>query len=362
MTIHATGGALEATAVSKKLGRQRVLEDISLSVSAGSTTAIVGPSGAGKTTLLRIIAGFLTPDAGDIRLDGRLITGTPPHRRRIGLVAQDGALFPHLNVARNIAFGMDSAGLGRTQRMERVAELLDLVSLPADYASRRPDELSGGQRQRVALARALARKPDLILLDEPFSSLDAALRERTRKAVQKVLRATGSTALLVTHDQDEALSFANQVAVLTEGRLRQAGEPQSIYTEPSDLEIAQFLGDAVVLPATVTGGVADCVLGEVSLRNTIEDGSATLMLRPEQVAVVPAGEGVLGVVLDSDYFGHDTTATVRIHGDETIVRLRQLNSVPLEPGTTIGLLVEGRGSIYPAQKETTTRIDLASNV
>ena len=349
MTTHAAGGALDVEAVSKTLAGHSILEDISLSVPAGTATAIVGPSGSGKTTLLRIIAGFLSPDTGRISLDGRPITDTPPHRRRIGLVAQDGALFPHLNVARNIAFGLADSDKGRSIRNERVAELLDLVSLPADYGSRRPAELSGGQRQRVALARALARKPDLILLDEPFSALDAALRERTRKAVQKVLRATGSTTLLVTHDQDEALSFADHVAVLTQGRLRQTGEPQSIYSKPDDLEIAQFLGEAVLVPAEVTDGAAACILGDIPLLNTIADGPGTLLLRPEQIAVVPAGEGVLGVVLDSDYFGHDTTATVRIHGTETVVRLRQLNTAPLPPGKTVGLVVRGRGSIYPTQ-------------
>lgn len=349
MSLHTTDGALALEAVSKRLGGQTVLDDIWLTVPGGSTTAIVGPSGAGKTTLLRIVAGFSTPDAGQVHLDGRAITTMPPHRRRVGLVAQDGALFPHLNVARNIAFGVDAAGLSRRERQERVAQLLELVSLPVEYGSRKPDELSGGQRQRVALARALARKPDLILLDEPFTALDAALRERTRKAVQKVLRDTGSTALLVTHDQDEALSFADQVAVLTSGQLRQTGAPQSIYAEPTDLEIAQFLGDAVILHATVSNGVATCVLGDIPLRNSIADGPATLLLRPEQIAVVPPGQGVLGVVLDSDYFGHDTTALVRLHGEETTIRLRQLNAVPLEPGTTIGMVVQGRGFIYPAK-------------
>lgn len=347
MTAEFSGGALSVKSVSKRLAGQSILEDISLDVPAGSTTAIVGPSGSGKTTLLRIIAGFIRPDAGAIHLDGRAITTTPAHRRSVGLVAQDGALFPHLNVTRNIAFGLDGSGMSSRGRKDRVAELLDLVSLPADYGSRRPDQLSGGQRQRVALARALARGPDLILLDEPFSALDAGLRERTRKAVQKVLRATGTTALLITHDQDEALSFAEQVGVLTEGRLRQAGEPQLIYSEPADLATAEFLGEAVILEADVTGGVATCALGEIPLRNTIDDGPARLLLRPEQVAVVPAGQGVLGVVLDSDYFGHDATASVRIHSQEAALRIRQLNTAPLEPGETVDLDVRGSAVAYP---------------
>lgn len=347
MTAHSPGGTLSLDSISVSLDGQRIIHDLSLKLPAGTTTAVVGPSGSGKTTLLRSIAGFLRPDAGEVHMDGSPVIALPVHRRSIGLVSQDGALFPHLSVARNIAFGLGAFHMGRHRRRERVAELLELVSLPEEYGGRRPDQLSGGQRQRVALARALAPEPQVILLDEPFSALDAGLRERTRKAVQKVLRTTGTTALLVTHDQDEALSFADQLAVLTDGRLRQIGQPQDVYSEPADLETARFLGEAVVLDAAVTAGRARCALGEIPLRNTVQDGRARVMLRPEQVAVVPADQGVLGVVLDSDYFGHDATATVRIHGQDETIRIRQLNVPPPAPGETIGLVVHGRGPAYP---------------
>lgn len=347
MSTRYRGGALRIDTLSVNLAGQGILHDASLEVAAGTTTVVVGPSGSGKTTLLRTIAGFVSPHAGEIRLDGSPISKLPVHRRSIGLVAQDGALFPHLSVAGNISFGLDSSTMSRRQVRHRVAELLELVSLPTDYGARRPHQLSGGQRQRVALARALASVPQVILLDEPFSALDAGLREKTRKAVQKVLHSTGTTALLVTHDQDEALSFADQVAVLTEGRLRQVGDPQEVYSRPADLETAQFLGEAVVLTASVTGGVAKCALGEIPLRNSVHDGEAHVILRPEQIAPAPTGEGALGVVLDSDYFGHDTTATVRIHGEDQLIRIRQLNTEPAAMGATIELSVHGRGTAYP---------------
>lgn len=354
MTARYSGGTLNIESLSVELSGQRLLDDISLDLPAGSTTAVVGPSGSGKTTLLRSIAGFLIPRSGEIRLDGTDITRLSVHRRSIGLVAQDGALFPHLSVARNIAFGLDNGSLDRRQRKRRVAELLELVSLPQDFGRRRPDQLSGGQRQRVALARALAPAPQVILLDEPFSALDAGLREKTRKAVQEVLRSTGTTALLVTHDQDEALSFADQVAVLTAGMIRQAGEPQSIYSHPADLETAQFLGDAVILGATVTAGMATCALGRVPLRGSESggtrgvEGQAQVMLRPEQIEVVPAGKGTPAEVLEADYFGHDTTVTMRVHGEEGTIRVRQLNVVPPVAGETVGLVVKGTAAAYPA--------------
>lgn len=336
-------GTLQLTGISHRYGAHQVLHNVTLECPAGTATAIVGPSGSGKTTLLRTAAGFLTPSQGQVMLDGTDITSRPAHRRSIGLVSQDGALFPHLSVGRNIGFGLPRGQRGGS----RIGELLDLVSLPADYADRRPDQLSGGQRQRVALARALGRRPQIILLDEPFSALDAGLRERTRKAVQKVLRSTGTTALLVTHDQDEALSFADSVAVIQEGTLRQAGAPENIYNLPADLATARFLGEAVVLEGQVSAGWAECALGRVPLRNESPTGFVHLLLRPEQIEVTEPEQGILGLVLDADYFGHDTTAVVRLHGSQEEIRVRQLNTQPLEPGETIGLRVTGAAVAYP---------------
>ncbi|MCH8561564.1 MULTISPECIES: ABC transporter ATP-binding protein [unclassified Nesterenkonia] len=362
---------LQVSGVEVRFGDQPVLHDIDLRVKAGTTTAIVGPSGSGKTSLLRVIAGFLAPEHGEVRLHGADVTEVPAHRRSIGLVAQDGALFPHLDVAGNIAFGLPR-GTPRRERRRRVAELLELVSLTGDHASRRPDQLSGGQRQRVALARALARQPEMILLDEPFSALDAGLRESTRQAIREILRITGTTTILVTHDQDEALSFADQVAVLKDGRLRQIGAPEEVYTRPCDVETAQFLGDAVLLPGQLTGqlpeplsGQAGAVwdsstpLGSVNVElvcpnlaiahRTASGSTGQVMLRPEQITL--SEEGVAGTVLSSQYFGHDTTALVQLEGVESPLRLRQLNAVPLTPGTQVHLAVQGAGVFYPAFTE-----------
>ncbi|MEO5992440.1 MAG: ABC transporter ATP-binding protein, partial [Arthrobacter sp.] len=220
-----TNNHLQIDAVTKDFGTQAVLKGVNLSVARGGTTAIVGPSGSGKTTLLRLIAGFEHPDTGSISLNGTKVAGggvwVPAHKRHVGYVAQDGALFPHLSVGQNISFGLDTTKLpgGRRALKDRVAELLEMVSLDPAMAKRRPHQLSGGQQQRVALARALAREPELMLLAEPFSALDAGLRVATRRAVGKVLQDAGVTTILVTHHQGEALSFADQVAVMRGGRL-----------------------------------------------------------------------------------------------------------------------------------------------
>ena len=352
--------ALEVADVDVRFGEQQVLAEIGLRVEQGTTTAIVGPSGSGKTSLLRVIAGFLAPQDGTVSLGGTEITSVAAHRRSIGLVAQDGALFPHLDVAGNIAFGLPR-GTRRREAARRVAELLELVSLDPEHARRRPDQLSGGQRQRVALARALARRPEVILLDEPFSALDAGLRESTRRAVREILCATGTTTILVTHDQDEALSFADQVAVLQNGRLRQVGAPETVYRRPCDVETAQFLGDAVLLPAQVTawaegGWRAETPLGRIAVQSvcvnpvvTHESDTGTpgqVMLRPEQIVL--SEQGTAGTVLSSQYFGHDTTALVRLDGVDAPLRLRQLNAEPLRPGAQVSLDVQGPGIFYPS--------------
>jgi iron(III) transport system ATP-binding protein len=230
---------LELHSIYKAYGSQRALENISLSVPTGSRTVIVGPSGSGKTTLLRMIAGFEFPDSGRLTLNGQTLVDSthevPAHQRLIGYVPQDGALFPHMTVAANIGFGLSTKGV---EKQERIAELMDSVALDSNMAERWPHELSGGQQQRVALARALAQQPRLMLLDEPFSALDTGLRAAMRKLVARLLADAGVTTILVTHDQSEALSFADQLAVMRQGRLVQSGHPLDLYRYPDDEQTA----------------------------------------------------------------------------------------------------------------------------
>ncbi|MPY46410.1 ABC transporter ATP-binding protein, partial [Streptomyces phyllanthi] len=292
-----------------------VLRGLDLTVPSGSLAAVLGPSGCGKTTLLRIIAGFLRAESGTVSLGGRTIVGpdahVPPERRRIGIVPQEGALFPHVSVARNVAFGLKGADRGA--RRERTEEMLGLVGL-AGYGDRMPHELSGGQQQRVALARALAPSPQLVLLDEPFNALDSALRAGVRADVRSALRSTGATAVLVTHDQQEALSTADLVAVVRDGGVAQCATPQDLYGRPADPWVAGFVGDAVLLPGTVgADGTARTALGTVSLSAPPPDArTGTVVLRPEQLRLTtPETEGaVRGTVTDLCYFGHDAMVTV----------------------------------------------------
>ena len=280
--------ALLLRGISKRFGSVQGVAGVDLDVEAGSRTAIVGPSGSGKTTLLRIIGGFETPDSGTVTLDGSVLVDAthfvPAHQRAIGFVPQDGALFPHMSVEANIGFGLDDAA--PATRRERVRELMDLVALDVAMLGRWPHELSGGQQQRVALARALARKPTLMLLDEPFSALDTGLRAATRKAVARLLTGAGITTILVTHDQAEALSFADQLAVMRDGWMVQAGKPVDVYWQPVDATTANFLGDAIILPANVDDGWAQCELGRIPVADRRHHGAASIMLRPEQVRLL----------------------------------------------------------------------------
>ncbi|HXR02644.1 MAG TPA: ABC transporter ATP-binding protein [Pseudomonas sp.] len=311
--------ALELHALHKSFGNVIALDNVSLSIPAGSRTAIVGPSGSGKTTLLRMIAGFEFPDSGRIAMHGQWLVDdareVAAHQRNIGYVPQDGALFPHLSVAANIGFGL--AG-DRTAKRQRIAELMDMVALDASMGQRWPHELSGGQQQRVALARALAQNPAIMLLDEPFSALDTGLRSSMRKAVSKLLSDAGITTILVTHDQAEALSFADQLAVMRQGRLIQAGSPMQLYRHPVDEQTAVFLGDAIVLPAWVEGDIATCELGEVPVVEPRRQGSAQILLRPEQLTVSaldqlhdPAHSSV-GQVTDIDFAGGSCILTLEL--------------------------------------------------
>lgn len=343
---------LTLQSVCKSYGTVAALDDVSLTVAAGSRMAIVGPSGSGKTSLLRIIAGFESPDAGRLLLDGAVLadgaTMVPAFRRGVGVVAQDGGLFPHLSVAENIAFGLDR---GDAARAARTAELADMVGLDAAMLRRRPDELSGGQQQRVALARAMARQPRLMLLDEPFSALDTALRVSTRKAVADLLHHAGITTILVTHDQAEALSFADKVAVMGAGRLLQVGTPRALYRFPKDPMIAAFLGEAIVLPAIVAPGQADCALGLIATTDTQLQGPAEIMLRPEQIVLTqgaPQGSLPQGEVVGVDFGGAVCTVEVRLmHATSAPLTLRQSGAEAFEVGARVQLQVVGPAHVFP---------------
>ena len=310
--------------VSKSFGATRAVADASLEIERGELFAILGPSGSGKTTLLRLIAGFERPDAGRIVLGDRVVAGErwdPPERRRIGMVFQDYALFPHLSVEGNVGFGLRRP---RQRRDAIVRSTLELVGLQ-HKAGRYPDELSGGERQRVALARALAPEPDVVLLDEPFSSLDATLRADLRREVELILRDAGATALLVTHDQEEALSLADRLAVMREGRLVQTGAPEYVYTRPADRWAAQFVGEVNVLRGVARGADVETELGIFDLASAAS-GTVQVAIRPEQLELRPDDQGN-AEVLDREFRGHDVLYRLRHEGGRTV--LVQLPSLQL---------------------------------
>ncbi|GAA3910970.1 ABC transporter ATP-binding protein [Streptomyces lacrimifluminis] len=345
--------ALHVEGLTKSYGAgEPILRGLELTVPAGALAAVLGPSGCGKTTMLRIVAGFLRADEGTVRLGDRLLSGPgvhlPPERRRIGIVPQEGALFPHLSVARNVAFGL--TGADRSERRRVTDEMLELVGL-AGYGDRMPHELSGGQQQRVALARALAPRPGLVLLDEPFNALDSALRAGVRADVRSALRATGATAVLVTHDQQEALSTADLVAVVRDGRVAQCATPQDLYRRPADPWIAGFVGDAVLLPGTVEGaGTALTALGAVPLAAP-PDGlrAGTVLLRPEQLRLTDTDSdgSVRGTVTDVSYYGHDAMVTVAVQGHDTPVGIRVAGPLSVRPGEETGVRVVGEAGLHP---------------
>jgi iron(III) transport system ATP-binding protein len=294
-----------------------VVSDVSFTLQSGTITAILGPSGCGKTTTLRLIAGFERPEAGSVTLDGRVLVSDgvdiAPERREIGFVFQDYALFPHLSVLHNVTFGLSK--LPAKQRLETARAVLALVGLSI-FEARYPHQLSGGQQQRVALARALAPNPKLVLLDEPFSSLDAGLREATRFEVRDILRRAGATALLVTHDQEEAMTFADALLILRDGHLEQSGAPQEVYAAPRTAFVAQFLGKTNLLHARVDGGIARTIIGALPLEGM--SGNTMLSVRPEDLRF--AAQGTPGEIVARDFKGHDITYTVRTAGGVLLVQ------------------------------------------
>lgn len=301
-----TGAKIDAKSVrvsglDADYGSEPVLQNIDLDVEPGEFLSLLGPSGSGKTTLLRAIAGLERPTAGSVSIgevtvaDGA--TWVPPERRDVGMVFQDGALFPHLSVADNVAFGLPK----RQRQSGRINELLEMVDL-GGFGDRRPGTLSGGQAQRVSLARALAPAPSVLLLDEPFSALDAALRTQIRVDVHQILREVGVTTIFVTHDQDEAFVMGDRVAVLREGVIEQVASPSEIYRHPANAWVAQFVGEANIVAGDAAQGFASTAIGSVPLQSP-DDGAVTLLIRPEQLKLLP---GESATIIEVEYYGHDT--------------------------------------------------------
>ena len=348
--------SIQVESVSAGYGGDPVLVDLSLAVNSGEFVAVLGSSGSGKTTLLRVLAGFLRPSSGSVIFGEKVISSAnawiPPEHRHLGIVPQEGALFPHLDVRRNVGFGLDRS----TESSRRVEEVLEMVGMQ-DFSDARPQELSGGQQQRVALARALAPRPDVLLLDEPFSALDASMRVSLRAEVRELLKSLGTTSVMVTHDQEEALSIAGQVAVMRDGRLVQMATPAELYQNPADLAVARFVGDAVELPAQWSGtDSVDTLLGRVGVRGTPNHstGEIVAVLRPEQLSVLDPSStdnshmgGALGTVSRVSYHGHDSLLHVRLATGQDIA-VRVAGKALEAPGESVRIVVNGSASVFPA--------------
>lgn len=324
--------------VTKRFGSVEALVDADLRIGRGEIVALLGPSGCGKTTFLRVLAGFERPDAGRVEIGGRTVvsaeTFVPPEARRVGLVFQDHALFPHLTVADNVGFGVPASARAGT-----VDEMLALVGLTG-LGARRPHGLSGGQQQRVALARALAARPDVMLLDEPFSNLDADLRLRVRNDAGQILRRAGVTTVLVTHDQQEAFDLADRVAVMQQGRIEQVGRPEEVYHLPRTRFVADFVGEATFLPVRVERNAITSELGWLpSPPPGLPVGPAEVMLRPEDIVLGPAREGSVGVVVGRRFQGPTALTTVRLPSGSVVTSSHTSQSV-FEQGSAVHVRLE----------------------
>ncbi len=327
--------AIHCHNVSRAFDDVVALRDFDLEVPVGTIVSLVGPSGSGKTTALRVIAGFDMPDAGTVVIGDRTVVGPgvniAPEQRRVGMVFQDYALFPHMTVTGNVGYGVDNG-----QRAERVREVLDLVGL-AEMADRMPHELSGGEQQRVALARALAPEPHVVLLDEPFSNLDAPQREKMRRDVRIILKNAGATAVFVTHDQSEALVVGDIVAVMREGRVVQTGPPHVVYAAPSSPWVASFLGDSVLIEGVASTGQVETFLGVFPHRGR-EEGPVDVMIRPEWIHPYP-DDGGDAFVVDREFYGHDQMLLIELPGGQRVQS--RIGPRPLlDPGDRVNLGVD----------------------
>ncbi|WP_218162933.1 ABC transporter ATP-binding protein [Pseudonocardia ammonioxydans] len=349
-----TAMALTVRGIVAGYGHEPVLHGVDLEAGPGELVSVLGASGSGKTTLLRVVAGLHRPRAGSVHLGADDVTAVAPEQRGVGLVPQEGALFAHLSVARNVGFGLAPTGRARLRRTAaataaaraRVGELLDLVGL-AGTADRMPHQLSGGERRRVALARALAPRPRVVLLDEPFSALDAGLREQVRGEVVAALRAAGSTAVLITHDRREALSVSDRVAVLHDGRVEQTAAPRELYATPATARVARFVGDAALLPGRVRGGEVETVLGRSPVRAGAATGAVLAVLRPEQLRIAaPTGTGVAAEIVDVEFLGDALLVTARPDGGPA-VRVRAPAGEPWRPGERCRVAAAGPVHVVP---------------
>jgi iron(III) transport system ATP-binding protein len=324
------------TGLAKSFGATQVLRGVDLAVPAGGLVALLGPSGCGKTTLLRTVAGLERPDSGEVSVGGRVLSGpgtfVAAERRRIGMVFQDAALFPHLSVRRNVAYGLPRRA---PDRAARVADALALVGL-SGFEARSPATLSGGQQQRVALARALAPRPSVILLDEPFSNLDAPLRAELRIEVRRMLTSIDATALFVTHDQEEAFLVGDEVAVMGGGQVVQQGGPTELYELPATREVAEFIGDANFVPGEARGGEAETALGAVPLHAEAW-GPVEVLVRPERILARPGGDATVERI---EYYGHDAVYVVALDGGGW-VRSRVIGAPSHAPGARVSLEFRG---------------------
>jgi iron(III) transport system ATP-binding protein len=336
--------SIRCQGLSKKFGPILAVDNVNLSLPEGRFLALLGPSSCGKTTTLRLLAGFEAPDGGEIEIGGRTVSKPglhlPPEQRSVGMVFQEYALFPHLNVADNVAFGIPKG----VDRAKRVDEVLALVGL-AEVKKRLPFELSGGQQQRVALARALAPRPTLILLDEPFSNLDAGLRSQVRAEVRRILRQAQATAIFVTHDQEEALSLADEVAVMMEGRLAQTDTPQKLYRRPISKQVATFLGNVNFLPGQASEGQVTCELGSFPT-TCIHTGPVEVMLRPEEVGLTPNPAGTVEIV-EREYYGHDQLLKLRLASGRRLYSRLLGSEGDFQPSQRVDLQVQGEVVVYP---------------